>query len=374
MKRLLKWLPALVAPVVVVGAMAAPAFAGARTAESAKSGTPSASAVLALVAKSGTAHYSGTLRQTSDLGLPDLSSLQTGSGAGSADGTAGILDLLTAPHTAKVYVDGPRKQRVQVLDSLAERDVIRNGHQVWVWDSKKNTALHVTSPTTSAARGDAPTTTPQDLAGRLLSEAKNDTTFRVTKGSVAGRSVFTLTATPKPAGTLVSKAIVSVDTKTGVPLRVELDAHGQATPAASVSFSSIDFRRPAAKNFAFTPPKGAKVTTKRLSTPGANTPNTSTPGTVQQSPDNRRPGSFEGPSVIGSGWTSILAVPAGSSGSAFGGLGELTADQSHLVNQLTQKVSGGRGLQTSVFSLLLTDDGRVYAGAVPLSALESAAR
>ena len=88
-------------------------------------------------------------------------------------------------------------------------------------------------------------------------------------------------------------------------------------------------------------------------------------------PDHRVPGSFEGPTVIGSGWTSIAAVPAGALGA---GLSGLTGDQSHLLNELTQSVDGGRGLETSLFSVLITSDGRVYAGAVPLSALESAAK
>ncbi|MHA7985830.1 LolA family protein [Rathayibacter sp. CAU 1779] len=364
MNRLSKWMPALVAPVVVAGVAfgagaMAPALASptsqthASVAQSTK--TPTAAQVLALIAKAKDAHYSGTLEQTSDLGLPTLPSSATG---GVESQASGILELLTTPHKAKVYVDGPNKQRLQVLDSLAERDVVRNGTSVWTWDSSKDQATHVTLPSKTAAKSSTSFAMPQDLAQKLVSKASADSTLTVSSGSQAGRSVWKLTITPKTKDTLVGAAVVSVDAKTGVPLAAELDARGQKSSAASVEFTSVDFGTPAASNFAFTPPKSATVTQKTLTSHTSH-------------PDNRRPGSFEGPSVIGSGWSSIVAVPAGSTGA---GLSGLTSSQSHLLNELSQSVDGGRGLQTSLFSVLITSDGRVYAGAVPLTALESAAK
>jgi outer membrane lipoprotein-sorting protein len=358
MKRLLKWLPALVAPVVVAGVVSAPAFAAdAGTVQQAS--TPSAASVLASIAKAKNAHYSGTIEQTSDLGLPELPAGATGAGGSTAQ-ASGILELLTASHKARVYVDGPSKQRLQVLDSLAERDVVRNGTDVWTWDSKTQKAVHVTLPskTADSASSGSPTATPQDVASRLVKKAGVDSTLTVSKGSVASRSVWRLTITPKTSDTLVGKAVLSVDAKTGVPLAAQVDARGQKSAAVSVAFTSVDFGTPAASNFSFTPPKGAKVTQKSLPSHTAH-------------PDHRVPGSFEGPTVIGSGWTSVVAVPSGALGSGMSGL---TADQSHLLNELTQSVDGVRGLQTSLFSVLITNDGRLYAGAVPLTALQSAAK
>jgi outer membrane lipoprotein-sorting protein len=359
---MLKWLPALVAPAVVAGAVAAPAFAAGTAGSQASAvhaSTPSASQVIALIAKAKNAHYSGTIEQTNDLGLPELPSGAMG-GTSSDAQASGILELLTTPHKARVYVDGAAKQRLQVLDSLAERDVVRNGTDLWTWDSKTDKAVHVTLPSKTGptdGASSAPSATPQSLADQLVKKASVDSTLTVSKGSVASRQVWRLTITPKTSQTLVGKAVLSVDTKTGVPLAAEIDARGQKSAAGSVAFSSVDFAKPAASNFTFTPPKGAKVTHTTLPSHTAK-------------PDSRRPGSFEGPTVIGSGWTSILAVPAGALGSGMSGL---TSSQSHTLAQLTQSVDGGRGLQTSLFSVLMTDDGRLFAGAVPLSALESAA-
>ncbi|QSB22962.1 hypothetical protein [Curtobacterium sp. 24E2] len=139
------WLPAVIAPVVVAGAVAAPMIANA--ANDPIAGTnPTAADVIASIAKSSDAQYSGKLTQSSDLGLPEL---PTGSGGSSLEGDASdVLGLLTSSHTARVYVDGADKQRVQLTQQLAEQDVVRNGSEVWTWDSKERTATHVTLPPT----------------------------------------------------------------------------------------------------------------------------------------------------------------------------------------------------------------------------------
>ncbi len=116
------WLPAVIAPVVVAGAVAAPVIANAADTPIAGS-DPTAAQVIASIAQSKDAQYSGRLSQTSDLGLPEL---PTGSGGSSLEGDASsALDLLTQSHTARIYVDGADKQRVQVLQQLAEQDVVR---------------------------------------------------------------------------------------------------------------------------------------------------------------------------------------------------------------------------------------------------------
>ena len=72
--------------------------------------------------------------------------------------------------------------------------------------------------------------------------------------------------------------------------------------------------------------------------------------------------------MIGSGWDAVLAVPAGEDADQ---LAELTA--SPLYTQLTDAVDGGRALSTTLVSVLITDDGRVFAGSVPVERLQAAA-
>ncbi|MBK0296113.1 hypothetical protein IAE22_27935, partial [Bacillus sp. S34] len=101
------------------------------------------------------------LDPTSDLGLPEL---PTGSGGSSLEGNASdALGLLTSSHTARVYVDGADKQRVQLTQRLAEQDLVRNGSEVWTWDSKERTATHVVLPK-DAATPKSGTATPNDAS------------------------------------------------------------------------------------------------------------------------------------------------------------------------------------------------------------------
>ena len=63
-----------------------------------------------------------------------------------------------------------------------------------------------------------------------------------------------------------------------------------------------------------------------------------------------------------------MALPAGEDAEA---LAELTA--SPLYTQVTDAVDGGRTLSTTLVSVLITDDGRVFAGSVPVERLLAAA-
>jgi len=72
----------------------------------------------------------------------------------------------------------------------------------------------------------------------------------------------------------------------------------------------------------------------------------------------------------GTGWDSIVEIPAMKTGSKVPG----SVRQSKLLDELTTSVAGGRALQTSLLSVLLLDDGRILVGAVPMASLEAAAQ
>ena len=350
------WLPALIAPVVVAGVVAAPVIAQAASTPIAGD-HPTAAAVIASIAKSSDERYSGKLSQTSDLGLPEL---PTGAGGSSLEGNASdALSLLTASHTARVYVDGASKQRVQVTEQLAEQDLIRNGSTVWTWDSKQRAATKTTLPSRSAQTPGSGTTTPTDVAEQAIDAITPTTTVsKPVTTSVAGHDAWLLTLTPKSSDTLVGRVQLAVDQQTGLPLRASVTAAGKDDPAFQVGFTSLDYGAPAARLFDFTPPTGADVSTKDLSD--------ATPGSGAR---RHGAGSAERPTVSGSGWDTVVALPAGSADQA-----GLDADASGLLDQLTTAVDGGRAVQTSLVSVYLTDDGRVLAGAVPVSALVAAAK
>ena len=338
-----RWIPAAVVPVVIVtAAIAVPAAANADPTLPEKSPQQ----LLELIADSTGTAYSGTVEQSSDLGLPDVSALGSAPGG---DAASSAIELITGSHTAHVFVGGPTAQRVQVLDGFAERDAIRNGDSVWLYDSKQREAVHVTA---SAPTGAAPTATvtPAEAAQKLLDAIEPSTGVEVVDTArVAGRAAYELRLTPGDADTLVGSVVLSVDAETGLPLAVSVTAKGESDPAFSVRFSKISFDSPDPSLFEFTPPSGTAVTEKTL--PGDAPAEAATAHTE--------------PTVVGDGWDAVIVIPANDAGGS-------PADDP-LLDQLTTKVDGGRVLSTSLVSVLIADDGRLLIGAVGSDTLQAAA-
>ena len=346
----LKWMPAVVVPVLIASvAVAVPLAANAGV----NLPTKTPAQVLALAAGEKVVALSGTVSQTSSLGLPELPTTGADASAGSA------LELLTGSHTARIFVDGSMKQRMQVLDRMAERDLVRNGSEVWLYDSKKKTAVHSTlgAHTTGNPQAEKSISTPDQLAATLLKSVDSTTTVSLgTDLRVAERTAYNLVLTPKASETLIGSASIAVDSETGLPLSVELFARSQEVPAFSVAFSQLDLGTPDASLFSFTPPAGAKVTEKA---PKADSSRPAVPHSEAAKP-----------TISGTGWDAIVAIPVGTGAAA---RESLSVTSSPLFGKLTTSVTGGHLFHTSLVNVLLTDDGRVFAGSVPVAKLQAAA-
>ncbi|MWV49618.1 DUF2092 domain-containing protein [Rathayibacter sp. VKM Ac-2803] len=351
-----RWTPFAAVPLVVVAAAVALPLSASAAGDLPEK---SASELLAFVAENDVTAFSGEIEQTSDLGLPDLSALGGSTGSDTASPTDSLLELATASHQARVFVDAEQGARLQILDRLAERDIVASkGDGVWIYDSAENTATHILPSGDATAEESAPAAevpTPSSTAEQIL--ASIDPTTSVAVGSdvsVAGRDAYELVLTPREPGTLVGSVTISVDGETGLPLGVAVTAVGGTAPAFSVAYSSIDFDAPDAAMFSFSAPEGATVTEETA--PGHDT--SAAPETA--APDASAPTDSD-VTTTGTGWATVVELPAGDAES----LGAL--------DSVTTAVDGGRVLSSALLSVLVTDDGRVLAGAVPTDALLDAA-
>ncbi|MDQ0692686.1 hypothetical protein [Arthrobacter sp. W4I7] len=399
----LRWVPAVAVPSMIAAGLLAGTIP-ARAGDPLPAKTPAE--VIALLAAHKPHTFSGTLEQTSELGLPELPATPPTSGPASADAVASLMEFLSGGHTARVFVDGITKARIQVVDRLAERDIIRHGNDVWFYSSKDNSTAHLTLPDhardlpltdpsqtdpsqTEPARpapdangtpsADGPRTdmrvphTPEELAEKFLAAA--DSSTAVTVGAdveTAGRRAYNLLLEPRTEGTLVDKVAVAVDAENGMPLSVKVTARGAAEPAFSAGFTSLSLEAPDAALFNFTPPTGSTVKElqfhHRAGTPGSASPESPgtyiTPDLLAKSAQDKA-----GRHLSGSGWETVVEVPAESgAGSNLSAL--LT--RSPLLAQAAVAVPGGRLISTALFNVLLTDDGRIFAGMVPPERLQAA--
>src|SRR5215472_7742024 len=267
------------------------------------------------------AAFSGVITENANLGFPSLPNIP-----GLQSSVLSGASFITGTHTIDVWYDGPRHVRIALPVSFGETDLRVNGNQVWLWNSHGQTATHYILPAApsgaqikrikasrlrlfkqvhprlvlprclAAVRqrltdhpGDPAGArraiakclkgmkigrqvpikvrplTPQQAASKFLA-AIGPTTKVTVAGStvVAGRSAYQLVIAPRTSQSLISQIVIAVDSKTYLPLQLQVFARGTSSPAFQIGFTSLTFGKPAASNFTFTPPAGAHVRTEKL--------------------------------------------------------------------------------------------------------------
>ncbi|WP_328411623.1 DUF2092 domain-containing protein [Streptomyces violaceus] len=384
-----------VVPVTVMGVAAATIGLVPALADSGDPDLPKITAqqLIEKIAKSDVQQLSGTVKISTDLGLPDLggleSSLMSGAaspdgGGSSADPTAKLTELASGTHTLRVAADGPDKQKLSLLENAAEYSIVHNGKDVWAYDSKSNEVHHGTASESGKASGSGkdqqPPATPKDFAEEAL-KAADDTTSVTVDGTaqVAGRDAYKLLIKPKQSGSTVGAITVAVDAKTGTPLKFTLTPASGGSAVVDAGFTQVSFAKPAASTFDFTPPKGAKVTEEKES--GKASEKGFGKGFDKGEARRHAPKSekelgkgLDGMKTIGEGWNSIATFDTGGEGVPSG---ETGGDLGGFVNSLGDKVTGkfgsGTVFSTRLVNALITDDGKVYVGLVTKDALVKAA-
>ncbi|WP_405692940.1 LolA family protein [Streptomyces sp. NBC_01185] len=339
------------------------------------------------IAASDEEQLSGTVKVSTDLGIPSLGGLAgsfapgSGSGGSSASPDAKLMELASGTHTLRVAADGPDKQRLSILGEGSEYSLVHHGDDVWGYDSESNEVYHADSGERAGGKAEehkAPKgvpATPKELADEALAAA-DDTTSVTVDGTaqVAGRDAYKLLIKPKQSGSTIGSVTVAVDASTGVPLKFTLAPSGGGKAVVDAGFTQVDFAKPAASSFSFTPPKGAKVTEADELKAGAEQK-----GAAEKArKDLGALEGFQGLNVIGEGWNAVaeIEVPGGA-GLPAQGSGDVPAQAQQFLDALGDKVTGDFGsgtvFKTRLVNALLTDDGKVYVGAVTKDALVKAA-
>jgi len=360
-----RWAVPAAALVITGGIMAGSLISVAQAAPGLPAKTPAQ--LLAEVADSTTPPLTGTVVETASFGLPALPA--TGN-------PTSLSSLLTGSHTIRVWYSSPEHFRLAVPESLSESDVIRDGSTAWLWQSTLNQVTRYTLPAHQPSRTQTvpkQPLTPQQAAQQVLAAVGPTTTVSVASNvTVAGQPAYALVLAPKDARSLIGQVQIAIDGRNGVPLRLQVFARGASTPAFQVGYTAIQFVTPAPADLSFTPPPGSKVTQENLASDGAH-------GKMGNVPS--------GLATIGSGWLTVLKLPSsaltpgapapGASSPAGGSAGDSAAVLHALLASATP-VHGAWGsgqlLRTSLVSVLMTDQGSAYVGAVQPSVLYAAAQ
>ncbi|MFF4825279.1 outer membrane lipoprotein carrier protein LolA [Streptomyces sp. NPDC001312] len=379
-----------VVPVTVVGVAAATIGLVPALAASGDPNLPKITAqqLIEKIAKSDVQQLSGTVKVSTDLGLPNLGGLESGLASGaarggdgsSADPTSKLPELASGTHTLRVAADGEDRQKVSLIESAAEYSLIHNGKDVWGYDSKSNEVFHGTAADGGKKHRDEVPATPKDFADEALKSVDDTTSVKVDgTAQVAGRDAYKLVIEPKHAsGTTVGAISIAVDAKTGLPLKFTLTPASGGAAVVDAGFTQVSFAKPAASTFDFTPPKGAKVTEEKDAAKEARqgAERKAGPGRQFHEPGASHKDLAEnGPKVLGKGWNSIAVFDTGNKGGipSSSGKGDLSGFLGSLGDQVSGKFGKGTVFSTRLVNALITDNGKVYVGAVTKDTLVKAA-
>jgi outer membrane lipoprotein-sorting protein len=419
MKSIKRWVPAVVvSSVIAAGTITIPLQANAVDLPDL---TPQQ--VMLLMDKEITG-FSGTIVKTSDLGLPalEMSSMMSEDMVKEMEekmpdgfeefipslieqnAITQAVELISGTHKIRVYASEVGV-RVQVLDPMSQRDLIVNKNEMWAYDAKNATATTAkfedyvsefggavtdadkAKPETElkasleeyAAKLQLDISSPEAVADYLMEMIGESTDVSVGKEHrIAGRSAYQLIAKPKAQNSLIESVFVSVDSETGMALDVKVYSVEQDAPAFHVGFESVSFETPDAALFSFTAPAGTKIQNleipteleaelKALKKDYEAKPYSEADFAAKKAELEAKYADQPKPELIGEGWESVVYLPAMPK--------EVPMDllENELFADLLTQVAGGKVFSTPIANVLITDAGKVYAGAVTIEFLQQVA-
>ncbi|WP_422647239.1 LolA family protein [Actinoalloteichus caeruleus] len=316
----------------------------------------------------------GTVQVENDLGLPSIPGLELPAGVGA--GTS----------RAQVWSDGGERFRLAVRHRGGEDVLVGDGRNIWSWNSEERTATRDDIGGADRATEGHPElaeSDPASVAAELTALLREDSGVAVDgTAEVAGRAAYELVLAPSPEQrSLVREVRIAVDGDTRMPLRVSVLANGTETPAFQVGFTELDLGEQDESLFEFDPPAGSLVEERDAEAPAEDAPHAL--------PEGVDPAEVT-PTLHGAGWESVVIAqsPVGLSPDdlrdTLDGIDtdewdedELAGmDPADLLDQVGERVTGewGEGylVETSLLTVLLVEDGRVAAGAVPAQVLTEA--
>jgi hypothetical protein len=292
----------------------------------------------ALISESSRRPYQGYAESTGLIGLPDLPYL------------ADVTSLLNGTTRMRTWYMSPDQYRVDVMTVSGERDLYRTpqGEITWDYDANLHTEFIGEPPVRLPRAADL---LPPELARQVLAASAADPVDTLPVRRVAGISASGLRLRPADPDTTVGQVDIWADSVTGVPVRVEVTARGQAAPILVTAFSELDLSAPTVPIQPPTPPPGSDFDT--VSAPDV----TKILGVFSRSPlplrvagrelNSTNLGGVRGAGLYGSGLASfvVLAVPREIGAAATDAAGEAGA--------ATLQLPGGTAVAQSIPPLSL---------------------
>ncbi len=183
--------------------------------------------------------FEGYALSTASLGLPDLPRLSD------------VTSLLNGSTQLRAWYAAPKRWRVDVVDTIGERDFYQTADSQYQWDYGENLLTRVVGTQTARLPRGADLL-PTELARRLLTGATGDRLTALPARRVAGIDAAGLRVTPANPSTTIGYIGIWAVPSTGFPLRVEVTGRGASAPILVTRF--LDLRLGTPSPAALAPP------------------------------------------------------------------------------------------------------------------------
>lgn len=166
----------------------------------------------------------------------------------------GVARLLGESTELRVFRRTATNWRVDRLRVSGESGLLRDEGLVvrWTYEGHR---VHFTPYSSVRLPNDADVV-PVELAHRLLAGAERQELSRLPSRRIAGHSAAGLRLEPADKRSTISRVDVWAQTRTGLPLRVEVYGDGQDVPILSTRVTSLDLSRPSPEIADFTVTQG----------------------------------------------------------------------------------------------------------------------
>jgi hypothetical protein len=194
---------------------------------------PAAGQLRQRILDSGDRPYVGYVQTEGTLGLPSLPDLSD------------VTSLLSGSTDVRVWYRSADQNRVDVIDTVGERDVYTTPTGEFTWDYGTDLLTEVVGnePVRLPRAGDL---VPPELARRVLTMDPADPVVSLPTRRIAGIVAAGLRLRPTNPATTVGQVDIWADPATGLPLRVEVTARGAARPVLISQFVDVTRTNPAA--------------------------------------------------------------------------------------------------------------------------------
>jgi len=180
--------------------------------------------------------------------------------SGGLAGPAGSALLSGA--SGRLWADGNGRGRVELQSDAGDAQIVWNARTISVYDASSNTVYRASLPARSvpapaADKGAPPTAASID---RFLAELATHWALSAANPiDIAGRSAYSVSASPKHDGGLLDSVELAWDASQGAPLRARVYARDHSAPALELAVKDISYGSVPTSDVAVAPPAGARV-------------------------------------------------------------------------------------------------------------------